>query len=63
MDLDVHQEQIDRYDSGGVLIQSVFPNLNRGEREFIKSGILPEEYDRVFNTAEDNKFDEEHCYE
>jgi hypothetical protein len=32
----------------GRLIQDIFPNLTPGEREFIKSGITPEEWIEQF---------------
>ena len=53
MDLDVTQEQLDRYAEGRELLQNVFPNLRPDEREFIKSGITPEEWNDMF------KYDEE----
>ena len=45
MEIDVTHEQLDRYETGGELIQVVFPNLTPDEREFIKTGITPEEWD------------------
>ncbi len=33
----------------GALIQDAFPSLNPDEREFIKTGITPEEWDYVFD--------------
>ena len=32
----------------GVLIQDAFPNLNADQREFIKTGITPEEWAETF---------------
>jgi hypothetical protein len=32
----------------GALIQTAFPTLDAGLREFIKTGITPDEWDRVF---------------
>jgi len=32
----------------GTLIQDAFPTLNADEREFIKTGITPEEWDKMF---------------
>lgn len=32
----------------GTLIQDAFPMLTASEREFIKTGITPEEWDRMF---------------
>jgi hypothetical protein len=30
------------------LIQDIFPNLPHGEREFIKTGITPQEWEELF---------------
>jgi len=43
MSLDVTQEQFDRYQAGE-LVQNAFPHLSADEREFIISGITPEEW-------------------
>jgi hypothetical protein len=51
LDLDITQEQIDRWLSGE-LIQNVFPHLSAGEREFLKTGITEEEWNDTFNTKE-----------
>ena len=32
----------------GTLIQNAFPTLNADQREFIKTGITPEEWNRMF---------------
>lgn len=49
IDLDITPEQLARYENGEELIQNVFPNLSPGHREFIKTGITPEEWDATFN--------------
>ena len=49
IDLDITPEQLARYENGGELIQNVFPNLSPEHREFIKTGITPEEWDATFN--------------
>jgi hypothetical protein len=46
-DLPVTREQLDRW-RAGELIQTVFPHLSAGDREFIKTGITDEEWDAVF---------------
>ena len=51
MDLDITDAQLDLYDEFGVLLQDAFPNLTAGEREFIKTGITPEEWDEYFGKA------------
>lgn len=35
---------------GGKMIQDAFPMLTAGEREFIKTGITPDEWDNLFGT-------------
>jgi len=52
MDLNVTADQMECFSKGDVLIQQVFPNLNSSEREFIKSGVTPEEWDDVFGSEE-----------
>ncbi len=47
MEIDVTHEQLDRYENGNELIQTVFPDLTADEREFIKTGITAEEWDAV----------------
>jgi len=46
-ELDITQEQIDNYQRG-MLIQRAFPNLNSADREFFKSGMTQEDWDKVF---------------
>jgi len=36
----------------GELIQNAFPMLDAGQREFIKTGITPEEWDNMFGHDE-----------
>jgi len=36
----------------GMLIQDAFPMLSAGEREFIKTGITPKEWDEMFKDEE-----------
>ena len=50
MDLPVRQGQIDRW-LGGELIQDVMPHLSLDQREFLMSGITPDEWDEAFGTA------------
>jgi hypothetical protein len=51
-DLDITEEQLDDYIGTGVLLQDAFPHLSAGDREFIKTGITDEEWEREF--GEDN---------
>ena len=47
MDLDVTQEQMDAW-SAGMYIQDAMPQLSDDEREFMMTGITPEEWDATF---------------
>jgi len=49
MEIDVTEEQVLRYNQGE-LIQRAFPNLTADEREFIKTGITPEEWEETFGS-------------
>ena len=58
MELDITQEHLDMYEEiGGRLVQDVFPNLNKGEREFLISGITPQEWEETFGGEEENDND------
>ena len=48
MEIDVTQEQLSSWENG-TLIQNAMPHLTPDEREFIKTGITPEEWDSAFN--------------
>lgn len=51
MDLNVTQEQLDRFEKrreNGEYVQTIFPNLTNEEREFILTGISPKEWDETF---------------
>jgi hypothetical protein len=52
MNLDVSLEQMIRWDRGE-LIQDVFPNLTADEREFIKTGITPEDWNEMVGEVDD----------
>ena len=47
LELDVTARQIASWEKGE-LIQDAMPNLTAGEREFIKMGITPDEWDDIF---------------
>ena len=51
-DLSVTQSQIELWEAGG-LIQDVMPELSSEDREFIMTGITPEEWDSVFSEEEE----------
>ena len=48
MELDITPEQLDTYENFGVLLQDAFPKLTPAQREFIKTGITPEEWYDTF---------------
>jgi hypothetical protein len=48
MDLDVTQEQLNRFNSGRFTLQDCFPNLSPDEREFIKTGITADDWEETF---------------
>ena len=50
--LPVTNEQIERWQDGE-LIQNVFPHLSPSEREFLISGVTPEEWDVVNEDMEE----------
>ena len=52
MDLDVTLEGLDLWREGE-LIQNVFPNLSPDEREFLMTGVTPEEWEVAFQEEED----------
>lgn len=47
MEIDVTEDQLAAWKSGQ-LIQAVMPNLTPDEREFIMTGITPNEWDSMF---------------
>lgn len=57
MDLDITAEQVIRWDRGE-LIQDVFPHLTPDEREFIQTGITPEDWNEMVGETEE-MYDEE----
>ena len=47
MQLDITGQELINWEKGG-LIQDIFPHLTPEEREFIKTGITPDEWDKLF---------------
>ena len=45
LEINVTQEQLDKYAEGKLLIQHVMPNITRSEREFIKTGMTDQEWE------------------
>jgi hypothetical protein len=58
-EIDILPEDLKRWEAGGVLIQSVFPHLSADDREFLMSGITPEEWEEHFS-EEDEYPDQDH---
>lgn len=50
----VTQEQLDHWVNSNDLIQKVFPDLSQDDREFLMTGIIPEEWDSMFNDLDDD---------
>ena len=46
-ELPITQEQFDNWNNG-MLIQEAFPNLNADDREFLITGLSPEEWEEIF---------------
>ena len=58
MDLPVTEDQLAAYTSNRhLMIQHAFPHLTDDEREFIKTGITPEEWDATFPPEDDDEQD------
>lgn len=47
MDLPVTQKQLDIYENTNTLVQDVFPDLTADQREFLISGMLPGDFDKM----------------
>ena len=54
MELNVTQEQLTAWESG-VHIQVAMPQLNAEEREFVKTGMTPTEWNELFGEEEDEE--------
>ena len=59
MELEITHEELKRW-RGGELIQNVWPQLSADEREFIKTGIMPESWDK--HIATDDKKNAKESY-
>ena len=54
MELPISQEHLDIYDTvGDILVQDAFPNLDKGQREFLISGITPQEWNKYIGDFND----------
>jgi hypothetical protein len=53
MDLPITQTQLDEWNGPTrPLIQNVFPHLTPDQREFLMTGVTPEEWDELFGDDE-----------
>ena len=52
MDLQITAAQLQRWEEGE-LIQNVFPDLTRGQREFIMTGMTEDEWQHFSNAMEE----------
>ena len=53
-DLDITEEQHRRWEQGE-LIQNAMPHLNPDEREFVMTGISPEEWEEIMQESSENE--------
>ena len=49
MELKVTPQQMERFYGGHELTQTIFPHLTAEEREFLISGMIPTEWNTIFN--------------
>lgn len=52
LDIDVNEKQLALYYNGDLIIQNAFPKLCPCEREFIHTGITPQEWTETFGKCE-----------
>lgn len=57
IEIDVTQEQINRWQNG-VLIQHAMPHLSANDREFLMTGVTPEEWDDALIEEENDEEEE-----
>lgn len=55
MTLPVTRAQLARHGCGGSTIQDVFPELTADQREFILSGMTPEEWNNAFPPEDEDE--------
>ncbi len=54
MELDITEDQLARW-KGGELIQNVFRQLAPDEREFLMTGITPEQWEDIYGGYDDDE--------
>lgn len=58
MDINVTQEQLSAWESG-TLIQNAMPHLSADEREFIMTGITPQEWEDAFGGSDEDDYQDD----
>jgi len=49
MNINITKDELEQYLKSSIPIQKFFPNLSADEREFIMTGITPQEWDDIFS--------------
>lgn len=52
LEIPVTQEELDNWE-GGMLAQEAFPNLTAEHREFIMTGVTPDEWEETMKEGEE----------
>lgn len=52
-EIDISPEDLRRWEAGGILIQDAFPHLSADDREFLMTGITPDEWDEHFSDEDE----------
>lgn len=52
-EIDVTPELLERWQNGGGAIQTLMPHLSPDDREFLMTGITPEEWAETFGDEDD----------
>lgn len=55
MDIPVTEKELEEFYNGNELIQDKFPHLTPGQREFLMTGIIDEEWDTFIEEVDDNE--------
>lgn len=59
LDIPVTQEQLDDW-RGGTLIQNAMPNLSPDDREFLMTGMTPDEWEEMMGDNYQGEDDDDH---
>jgi hypothetical protein len=54
LDLPITQEELDMWKAGS-LIQNVFPYLSDDEREFLMTGLMPDDWEHLFPNRDEDE--------